>query len=348
MRKTGLFGILLIISVFAGVVSAQTIDPSAPPTGDLDYAEIEQRVKALLPARPGLLKFETLCLFPYAEWPEGLWRDESGKRHLAGAYSIKTATNMVYLLDKAGKTLFAYDLRAARQRMTATDKPQNTLQFDDFAILRAGGVAIADNFRNSVLLFKNNRFAGKIDFDGERSFFRYIEFIEADRLGYSFAVYDSGRDRTYVFSADGVLQWEKPGRAEPVFMGSYLIRLDKSDKGVKVQQFSQINPDEQTISEYECGKENIILDAWAIGTIAGKLAVVVYEGRNNEDHPDYARLLLIKDGQTQVYQLFPNFDARLNLQPPYRLLLTQKGMLLVTARMKNEGIEIVAAQIPNE
>ncbi len=109
---------------------------------------------------------------------------------------------------------------------------------------------------------------------------------------------------------------------------------------------SQINQSPTTFSTYVCDEANIILDAWVAGTIAGQLAVVVYEGRGDEDHPDYASLLLIKEDKTARYRFIPNFDLRMSLLQPYRLLLAQKGLFLVTARLADDGISIVAAELP--
>ncbi len=330
-----------------GLVYGETsLDPANPPTDDMDYEEIQQKIAAMLPDRADLLKFKSLFTFKFAAWPQGLNQGGATFQQAFKGYSLKTDGSKVYLLDKAGRTLFAYDAHQAKQSMVATDQPKGSLQFDDFAMMRSGGMVIADNSRNALLYFVNNRLVKKIGFDGERDFFRHCDFVESDKLGISMAVYDSGRDKTYVFGSDGLLQWETTGRAEPCFLGNSLIRLEKHDSELEVQRFSQVNKVATTFSTYRCDPGNIILDAWAAGTFAGQLAVVVYEGRGDEDHPDYARLLLIKDKTIQVHKFRPGFDMRLSLLTPYRLLLTRSGLSLLTARLSDAGLEVVAAELP--
>ncbi len=265
-----------------------------------------------------------------------------------GGYSLKTDGTKALLLDKPGKTVFAFDSSSGRQQMVATDRSQPGLQTDAFAILRDNGLAIADNSRNALLFFRNNSLLKVIDYYGDRGYFRHIEFIESDRLGLNLSVYDSGRDRTYVFSSDGRLQWESSGRSEPGFLGNALLRMQKFDRHIDIQRFSQINQTPTTFSTYRCDAGNIILDAWVAGTFGGKLVIVIYEGRGDEDHPDYARLAVIEEDKISVKKFVPNFDMRLSLQPPYRLMMTRKGLQLVTARLAENGIELIAAEVPQK
>lgn len=349
MKKTTCFGFILFFILSASlVVQAEKLDPALPPTDDLDYEEIQKKIAVMLPETPELLKFSAIHTFRFSGWPEGLQREGNDFSRAMGGYSLKTDGTKVYLLDKPGKTVFAFDTSSGRQQMVATDRTQPGLQMDAFAIMRDNGIAIADNSRNALLFFKNSRLLTMVDYQGDRGYFRHIEFIEADRLGLNLAVYDSGRDRSYVFSGDGRLQWESPGRSEPGFMGNSLLKLQKSEKYIEVQRYSSINQTPTTFSTYRCDAGNIILDAWVAGTFGGKLAVVVYEGRGDEDHPDYARLVVIQDEKITVKKFVPNFDMRLSMQPPYRLLMTRKGLLLVTARLANEGIEIIAADVPQK
>ena len=325
---------------------AQALDPAAPPTGDLDYVEMQRRIADMLPDRPDLLKFSRVCLFKFADWPDGISAAAREAQQAFEGYSLKTDSNQIFLLDKAGRSLFSYDLRQNRQQLLASDREQKHLQLDDFALLRDNILAIADNSRTALVFFTTNQFRNKVDFDGERMFFRHIAFIEPDRLGLNLVVCDAGRNRSYVFDRAGTLQWEAEGRCEPLFMGNSLVRIDKRENSLSLFRFSSIDTSPQLICEYSCDPGNIVLDAWAAGTIAGQLAIVVYEGRSDEDHPDYARLLLIKDGKIVVHRFVPDFDIRLNLQTPYRLLLSRTGIQLLSARLVGEGLEIIGATVP--
>lgn len=346
MKKIIIALICLYSCLLASLVRAQTLDPAAPPTGDLDYIEMQRRVAEMLPDRPDLLKFSRICLFKYTDWPDGISTAAGDGTQAFQGYSLKTDSNVLYLLDKAGSSLFSYDLRQSQQQVIAADREQKHLQFDDFALLRGNVLAVADNSRTALVFFLENRFRNKVDFDGERMFFRYISFIEPDRLGINLAVCDTGRGRSLVFDRAGILQWEAEGLCEPVFMGNALIRLENSESSLRVLRFSGIDTEPQQICEYKCEAGNIILDSWAAGTFAGQLAIVVYEGRGDEDHPDYARLLLIKDAKITTQLFVPDFDIRLNLQTPYRLLLTRTGIQLIRARLINEGLEIIGAPLP--
>ncbi len=235
---TRFFG--LCFFVLAAVAGAQTLDPAAPPTGDLDYAEMQRRIAEMLPDRPDLLKFSRVCLFPYAEWPAGISSAAREGQQAFEGYSLKTDSNLIYLLDKAGRSIFSYDLRQNRQALLAADREQKHLQLDDFALLRESTLAVADNSRTALVFFVNNQFRNKVDFDGERMFFRYISFIEPDRLGMNLAVCDSGRNRSFVFDRFGSLQWEAEGLCEPVFFGNSLVRIETGENGLLVNSFSSI------------------------------------------------------------------------------------------------------------
>ncbi len=59
---------LLILSApFAGL--AEKLDPARPPTDDLDYEEIQQKISAMLPETPDLLKFSVIHTFRFSGWP---------------------------------------------------------------------------------------------------------------------------------------------------------------------------------------------------------------------------------------------------------------------------------------
>lgn len=339
-----LFKLLVCFLLLQSLVYAQ-LDPAAPPTDDLDYEEIQRRIDSMLPLTPDLLRFAPVCIFPFGDWPAGI--SDSGARFQEAfkGYSLKTDNNLVLLLDKESRSLFSNDPVHGVQKLVASDYPQKNLEFSDFALLRGNRLAIADNSRNALIFFENNRFARNVGFDGERILFRHIDFVEPDRLGLYLAVFDSGRDRTYVFDRQGALQWEVAGRTEPCFYGNGLIKLEKDETSLKLQRVSEISKEPVTFSVYNCQPGNIILDAWTAGTFAGRLAVVVYEGRGDEDHPDYARLLMIKDGRMEIFRFRPNLDFRLSLQSPYRLLISKSGMQLITAKISASGIEIHAATI---
>lgn len=322
------------------------LDPAAPPTDDLDYTEIQSKIAAMLPVQPDLLKFSPLYTFRFVNWPEGIGNPAARYDEAFKGYSLKTNNEKVLLLDKSGRTIFACDGEKNHQTMVATDNQKKTLQFDDFAVMRNDRLVIADNSRNALLFFADNKFARQVGFDGNRILFRHISFVEADRLGLNIAVYDSGRDRTFVFDASGHQQWEFAGSSEPCFYGNSIIRLVKHDTQLEIQRISDIGKIPENVITYNCEPGNIILDAWTVGTFGGQLAVVVYEGHGDEDHPDYARLLLVKDHQIKIHRFIPNFDARLSLVAPYRLLITRKGLRLINARITEQGLEIMAAPIP--
>ncbi|GAB4266782.1 MAG: hypothetical protein Kow0029_00750 [Candidatus Rifleibacteriota bacterium] len=344
MRK--ILNMMICVSVFFFSFSVYArIDPSNPPTDNLDYLEVQRRIDALLPEIPGLLQFKPLCKFKFAEWPNGI-KDSGAKYQEAfNGYSIKTDNNKVYILDKEGRSIFEFNPANSFISLRASDFPNKNILFDDFSFLRNDLLVIADNSRNALLFFKNNRFDRNIGFDGNRILFRHIDFIESDRLGRYIAVYDSGRDTTYVFSEEGQLIWEISGRTEPCFYGNSLIRFDKSDNTLSVQRVSDITRDPVSLATYSCQAGNIILDAWTAGTSGGQLIIVVYEGRGDEDHLDYAKLLIIKDQSIKTQRFRPNLDLRLSLNVPYRLLMTRKGLELITARIVDDGIEIIGAPV---
>lgn len=336
---------LMLITALCGQVAAQ-LDPADPPTDDLDYGDLQKKIAAMLPEQPDLLKFSSLYTFRYAPWPEGPGQAAARFEEAFRGFSLKVDNDKVLLFDKSSRTLFAYDIREKKQIMLATDHQNATLQFDDFALLRGGKLVIADNSRNELLLFADNRLEKEIGFDGDRILFRHIAFVEADRLGLNFLVYDSGRNRTHVITSNGQPLWEAEGSTEPCFLGNSLIRLEKQDRTLTVLRFSDISRDPVEFGKYDTAEGNIILDAWVAGTFAGSLAIVVYEGRGDEDHPDYARLLMMKDGAYTVHRFIPNLDFRLPLLTPYRLLLERNKLMLLTAKIGENGIEISGAPIP--
>ncbi len=336
---------LIMVSLLCSQLSAQ-LDPASPPTDDLDYSDLQKKISAMLPEQADLLKFSSLYTFRFAPWPDGPGQAAARFEEAFRGFSLKVDNDKVLLFDKSSRTLFAYDMGAKKQIMLATDHQNATLQFDDFALLRGGKLVIADNSRNELLLFADNRLEKEIGFDGDRILFRHIDFVEPDRLGLNLVVYDSGRNRTHVINSHGQPLWEAEGNAEPCFLGNSLIRLEKQDNILRVLRFSDISRDPVEFGRYDTVKGNIILDAWVAGTFAGNLAIVVYEGRGDEDHPDYARLLMMKDGACTVHRFMPNLDFRLPLLTPYRLLLERNKLMLMTAKIGETGIEIVGAQIP--
>ncbi len=331
--------------MLGGFQAVAQLDPNNPPTDDLDYEEFQKKVAALLPAQPDLLQFSTIYIFPFAPWPEGIGQAAARFEEAFRGYSLKVDHEMILLLDRSGRTVFAYDGRTKKQKMLATDYQKASLQFDDFTLLRDNRLAVADNSRNELLIFAGNRLDKRLGFDGDRILFRHIDFVESDRLGMNLVLFDSGRNRTFVFNSNGNLTWETEGNVEPCFYGNSLVRLEKGDKNLRIQRLSDITRAPVAIAEYTCETTNIILDAWLAGTFAGHLAVVVYEGRGDEDHPDYARLLLIKDGKMTIQRFMPNLDFRLPLLTPYRLLFDRSGARLVTARLSPQGIEIIGAPV---
>lgn len=335
---------LLGLALIGQPVAAQ-LDPGNPPTDDLDYEEFQKKVAAMLPAQPDLLQFSTICVFPFAPWPEGIGQAAARFEEAFRGYSLKVDQEKILLLDRSGRTVFSYDGRTKKQKMVATDHQKASLQFDDFAMLRDSRLAVADNSRNELLIFAGNRLDKRLGFDGDRILFRHIDFVESDRLGINLVLFDSGRNRTFVFNQLGNLSWETEGNVEPCFYGNSLVRLDKGDKTLQIQRLSDITRTPVTIADYTCEPANIILDAWLAGTFAGHLAVVVYEGRGDEDHPDYARLLLIKDSKMTVQRFMPNLDFRLPLLTPYRLLFDRSGARLITARLSPQGVEIIGAPV---
>lgn len=337
--------LLVIFFVFLSVSLCAQLDPANPPTDDLDYEEIMQRINAMLPITPDLLQFSSIGVFRFGEWPAGIVDAGAGFQEAFSGYSIKTDNNLIYLLDKAGYSIFSLNPLDGRQQLVASDFLQKNILFADFCRLRSNRLAVADNSRTALLFFNNNNFYRNIGFDGNRILFRHLDFIEADRLGLNLAAFDSGRNRTYVFNADGVLQWESEGRTEPCFFGNSLIKFEKEETELRIGRVSDISREMSEIAVYRCQPGNIILDAWSAGTFSGKLAVVVYEGRGDEDNPDYARLLLIKDGKIETHRFQPNLDMRLSLQTPYRLLFDRSGLQLITARIAENGIEIIGAKI---
>ena len=336
--------IFMVLCCCSSLLLAE-LDPKSPPTDDLDFVEMQQKIDAMLPDQAGLLKFSPIFQVRFAAWPEGISGAGALFQEAFKGYSFKTDNNLVLFLDQDSRSIFEIDSSLLRQRLLASDYMQKNIQFADFCRLRDGGLAIADNGRSSLLFFKDNRFNRNVGFDGRRIFFRHIEFVEADRLGLNLVVFDSGRNHTYVFDRNGNLQWELDGRTEPMFYGNSLIRLEKNENVLKIQKISNLNKTPADIATYECQPGNIILDAWAAGTFAGRLAVVIYEGRGDEDHPDYARLLLVKDQSLKILKFKPNLDLRLSLTNPYRLLFGKKGLQLVTLRISTAGIEIMAAEI---
>lgn len=340
--------VVVVVVFFLAVVCRlpAQLDPANPPTDDLDYGEFQQKVAAMLPDQPDLLKFSPLCNFSFAPWPAGLGNAASGFEEAFNGYSLKTDKERVLLLDRANRSVFAFDSIKGTSTLVATDYQARGLQFDDFALLREGKLVLADNARNSLLFFADNQLKKQVGFDGDRILFRHIDFVEADRLGLNVLVYDSGRDHTYVFAGDGTLKWEINGGVEPSFLGNSLIRLEKQNSRLKILRLSEISRQPVEIAAYECVSGNIILDAWVVGTFAGSLAVVVYEGHGDEDHPDYARLLMVKDGSVAVHRFMPGLDFRLPLLKPYHLLIDRSGPKLITARITPEGLSVVATAIP--
>ncbi|MEW6709786.1 MAG: hypothetical protein AB1403_08205 [Candidatus Riflebacteria bacterium] len=337
--------IFSLFLTFASVSVMAQLDPAAPPTDDLDYEEIQQRIDAMLPITPDLLKFLPICTFKFAPWPNGLVDSGARFQEAFKGYSLKADSNLITMLDKESRSIFAFNPVVGKQTLLASDFKEKNIQFSDFAQLRGNGLAIADNSRSALLFFKNNQLVRNVGFDGNRILFRHLDFIESDRLGMYLLCFDSGRNRTYVFDHDGNLKWEAEGRTEPCFYGNALIRLEKQDTSLQIQRLSEISRQPQTFATYKCQPGNIILDAWTAGTFGGKLAIVVYEGRGDEDNPDYARLLLVKDQAIETFRFRPNLDFRLSLQSPYRLLMTRSGLQLLTAKIAPTGIEILAAPI---
>ena len=315
------------------------------PTDDLDIADIQARIDKKLPDIPELLKFKRLALFPFGKWPNGISPIGKDSENVFQGYSLKLEPFKIYLLDQACKSIFCHNLRTQKLELKASDFEQKNIQFDDFSITRTGVLAVADNSRQSVLIFRNNSFSGHIGVEGERILFRHINFIESDLLGKNFAVYDSGRHRSYVFNSNGKLVWEASEKTEPCFYGNGLISFDKKERTLKINRISELSKTPQNIFTYHCTPKNIILEAYAAGTFRGQLAVVVYEGTGDEDHIDYARLLLFKENKIKEYKFKPFMDLRLDQVKPYRLMLTRNGLQLITLQLSPAGVEVLGAQI---
>ncbi len=330
-----------------GIVAfSQQFDGGVIPTDNLDISEIQANIDRSLPEKAGNLRFSRIAVLPFSGWPDGLVKQGHDANGVFQGYSLKTFNNSIYFMDQAGYSVFKIRPQTGKYEIFSTDYGQKNIKMEDFGLLSGNSIVLSDNSRQSLLFFENNRLKEVKSLENDRVLFRHIDFVESDVLGRKIAVYDSGRNRTVLLDSHGKSLWNREGKMEPCFYGASVLNLEKADKGIAVNIISELSRTPRLLDKYYCKEGNIVLDAWIAGTFRGTLVMVVYEGKGDEDHPDYAKVVLFKDGKQRVVEFKPFMDFRLGLVTPFRLLLSRNGLKLITARLLESGIEIIGSELP--
>lgn len=316
-----------VLTTPGDLVSPASSAPSLDGHSDADFVEsLDEK-----PSRSGELAPVLLARFPAT----------------SGSISYHGNDGRILLLDSAARVIYAAD--GDRVSTFADDRPRALLQISDFAIPGPDLLALADNSRQALYLFEKGRFRkGVRDLDG-RALFRHIQYLWADAQSGRIGVYDSGRNRTLVFATDGTLLTEVSEKYEPVFWNGLLVRLEKQETslivfGLDIGQAAK--PVERRLFTIATTGGRMLLDAWGAGTAGPRLVLVTYEARDDEDHPDGGRVLLLGEGGSETRPIRMNLDLELVLRRPFATVRRDGADWLIEALPTETGPAIYGFRLP--
>ncbi|HEY9068620.1 MAG TPA: hypothetical protein VIV61_00060, partial [Candidatus Ozemobacteraceae bacterium] len=252
-----------------------------------------------------------------------------------------------YLLEPHERRLSLLDPATGHLSLSARDTAPGLIEIADAAVLADGGLALADNRRQAVHLFRSFRHAATVGLVGERRLFRFIRHVFPLPSG-RFGVTDSGANRSFLFGPGGELQAELPGIVEPVWLAGSLVRLVTDDHQVRALSVDPASGRESPLFTYTPPPGQIPLDARVVGTSANgsELAILVSEGAGDADHPAWSRVLRYRSGTLRTASVLP--DLSFDLSAKRSCILTDRGgqTLLISLRATTAGAGLFAARLP--
>ncbi|MBF0501872.1 MAG: hypothetical protein HQM09_17170 [Candidatus Riflebacteria bacterium] len=288
---------------------------------------------------PGQVKPVVLAHFPMAVYSGGV------RNPVNQACSFQGWNDKIMFLDSQKGVIFTSADARSLPDSYVTDEPRHLLRMSDFAMISSERLAIADNTRQSVFIFRDRRFEKAItEIDG-RALFRNILYIWAEKNGNRLGVYDSGRDRTLVFDVGGNLLAERPGKFEPLFWRQRLIQLKKEERGVSVHSVDPVTGKDNVIFSYVSPSGRLLLDAWGAGALGDEFVIVVYEGAQDEDHPAGGRALRFSQAGPLETVIRMTFDMELGLRRHFSLLAREGRIYLLEAHPTDEETSILGYQL---
>ncbi len=284
---------------------------------------------------------KTLHVFRFGNGPEGVSPivqpsagAESGE---GGVISILADSDHLYLLDIPGRKILGAETDSAETRLLAKDS-MGSLSVGDFAGSADGTMVWSDPQRQAIHLFRDHNWTRTIWSVDDRKLFREIQYLFSDPRSGSFGVYDSGRDRTFLFNSRGDLAGEFTGEGEPAFFRGHCVRLLIDDDQLTAELLGKDGSGAGKICSYKPSPGNILLDAWVAGSRENTLVITIAEGKGDEDHPDDTKILILREGKATVRAVPFSSDMELLPCRPYTLLGPEGGLVLVEAEAAPEGI----------
>ncbi len=321
-------------------VTAATPAVATATDAEPDLADPDGVLSGLSTRRPAdAIDWQPLTALPAA--PDGI------EETLQAPGLVVSADGTPYLLEPHERRISLLDPATGRLSLSARDTVPGLIEIADAAVLADGGLALADNRRQAVHLFRSFRHAATVGLIGERRLFRFIRHV-FPLPGGRFGVTDSGANRSFLFSAGGDLVAELPGTVEPVWLAGSLVRLVSDDHQVRALAVDPSTGRETSLFTYAPPPGQIPLDARVIGTAAGgsELAVLVSEGAGDADHPAWSRVLRYRAGALRTASVLP--DLSFDLSGKRSCILTDRGgqALLIALRASTAGTGLFAARLP--
>ncbi|HOT29168.1 MAG TPA: hypothetical protein PLU72_13365 [Candidatus Ozemobacteraceae bacterium] len=252
-----------------------------------------------------------------------------------------------FLLEPRERQISALDPASGRLTLFSRDRSPGLIETADAAVLGNEGLALADNSRQAVYLFRAFRHAATIGLVGERRLFRYIRHLFALPDG-RFAVSDAGANRSFLFGPAGEVLAEIDGTIEPVWLGGKFVRLFTDEKRVRAVAVDPGSGRESPLFTYTPTSGRLPLDARAVGTAGSgnELVVLVSEGTGDADHPAWSRVLRYRAGALRMASVLP--DLSFDLAGRRSCVLIDHGGTanLLALRQTSAGIGIFAADLP--
>ena len=252
-----------------------------------------------------------------------------------------------FLLEPRERQISALDPASGRLTLFSRDRSPGLIETADAAVLGNDALALADNGRQAVYLFRAFRHAATIGLAGERRLFRYIRHVFALPDG-RFAVSDAGANRSFLFGPAGEVLAEIDGTVEPVWLAGKFVRLITDEKRVRAVAVDPGSGRESPLFTYTPPAGRLPLDARAVGTAGAgtELAVLVSEGMGDADHPAWSRILRYRAGALRTASVLP--DLSFDLAGRRSCVLINRGgtVKLLALRQASAGIGLFAADLP--
>ncbi len=271
--------------------------------------------------KPVKLASFTVAFFPFGASENQISDFSTDLKPVSDAeqfYSLSVTEKEILILDALRRRVLSFSTDAGNVRTYLRD-PRGLINISDFAVLAENTVAIADNTRHAVYFFRNNRFSRAVGLIEDRELFQFIQHIFADETGRMLGVYDSAKNRSFVFDLSGNLLWEVPGPAQPSFFQGNLVRVIKNDKRVQLFSVSREGNRIREIINYSPREPNIVLDAWVAGAESDLIVFAVTEGKGNEDQPDMTRVIALRGNKFTSGEIPASLDLDPTVKKPFRL-----------------------------